>query len=194
MTLQYLDKYRADLLRRWWTSLQPRAEGQERDGAFAMFTRADRAQLRRCADPGEVLLQSAFQRLLLVFGKEPERSTFQSIWADPTALALLAGVLAHVKTDVPDGASFAATLGAKGEGSRPAMSELRFQRLQTSSDEADFYRQMLRAVELAGSKADVVSLANDILAWVWEYRDGHEQQPAKRLKVRWATDYYSAAL
>ncbi|BCL75810.1 type I-E CRISPR-associated protein Cse2/CasB [Jeongeupia sp. HS-3] len=193
MKRQYLDDYQAELIRQWWTSLQPQ-EDAPKGGPFAMFTRADRALLRRCAESGEVLLQSAFQRLYQLLGKPDPDHRFPLLAEDPSALALVAGVLAHVKTDIKTGASFAAFLGAKGESGQPLMSELRFQRLQTCDNEADFYRQAIGAVKLADAAVDVVALADDLLAWIWEYRDGHEQAPAKRLKVRWATDYYGAAL
>lgn len=194
MSLKYLKPAQEKTLRDWWRALQPRAKDAASVGPFVMLGRADSAKLRRCQEPGDVLLESAFHRLAQrMTTQEPGEGT-PRFADDFTAFALVAGVLAHVKDDANNNMSFAFLLGQTGDGDRPLLSELRFQRLQTSVDETDFYRQAIRAVKLLNGRADVVTLANDLLAWVWEYRDGHGTKPKERLKVRWASDYYRAAL
>lgn len=194
----YLNSAQEKILREWWRALQPQEKNSAgdppRSGPFAMLDRADRAKLRRCTDPTGVLLQAAFSRLVQHLSKLEHEKVKPRFSNDPTAFALVAGVLAHVKNDADNGVSFAFLLGHPLEGDRPPLSELRFQRLQTCNDEVDFYRQAIRAVKLLDSRADVVTLANDLLAWVWEYRDGNDTKPRDKLKVRWASDYYRAAL
>jgi CRISPR system Cascade subunit CasB len=73
------------------------------------------------------------------------------------------------------------------------MSELRFQQLQKSPTVDDFYRRVIRAIRLLGKKVNITSLANDIIQWHQEFNKPIGREPAKRLAVRWATDYYTAA-
>jgi CRISPR system Cascade subunit CasB len=192
--LRFLSPAQAEILRDWWYALQPRGENDPpARPEFSMFSRGDRAELRRCTDPDQVLLVGAFMRLAkrmlaLEAGKPVPR--FKD---DASVYALAAGILAHVATDLKDESSFAALLGKPGEGDRPGMSALRFARLQTAFAEADFFQLARRAVHLVGKKADVVQLADELLAWVWEFRGNQPDKPRDRLRVRWATDYFSAA-
>lgn len=174
----------AKTVAQWRQALDPSDE--DRHGPFAMLKRADRAQLRRCAAPEEVLLQSAFHRLL----QELRR---QDLDLRADELALAAGVAAHA-THAP-GKEFARSLGRKNDAGREMMSELRFRQLQTCRDEDSFYRQARRAVDLLGGEVDVGKLAVDLLQWVWEFRAADPAlSPRERLKLRWAADYYHESL
>ncbi|WP_179402697.1 type I-E CRISPR-associated protein Cse2/CasB [Burkholderia guangdongensis] len=168
----------------WRLAMDPTDE--ERRGPFAMLQRADRAQLRRCRAPEDVLLQSAFHRLR----QELERQQLQS---KPDELALAVGVVVHAR-HVPN-KKFAYSLGHKNASGRVAMSELRFRQLQTCRDEDSFFRQARRAVDLLDGEVDVGLLAADLLQWVREFRRPDPALPPdQRLKLRWASDYYHAAL
>lgn len=165
--------------------------------------RGDRARLRRAESPEDIFLTDAFFHFL---SKMPEQ------WQQNKPIltsASIAGALSHVKTDkqtpsklynsketeVPKKtASFAEQLATPSEGkSKAPMSELRFQQLQKSPTTDDFYRRIIRAIGLLGGNVNIVSLANDIIHWhkEFEHQVDH-RQPANRLAVRWATDYFTA--
>jgi len=150
--------------------------------------RGDRARLRRIESSDDILLTGAFSRFL---SKMPE------CWSEPYHLpssALVAAIVAHVK-DHKAGLSFAAQLATPKEGSdKPRMSELRFQQLQKSHDPAEFFRRLLRALRMLDGKVNVLSLANDVLHWMYEYQKGVDRNPQKRLAFCWANDYYRILL
>jgi CRISPR system Cascade subunit CasB len=162
----------AECLRRWWHSLDD--------------NRGDRAQLRRAQSPDDILLTPAFAHFLQVLPKP---------WIEDVPLsdlAMVAAVLARVKTDISDErATLAKSLATPKEGgSKAAMSELRFQQLQKSRTPQDFFTRLCRAIQLLGSRANVVLLTEDILLWLTEFRYGPSSKPQQRLAVRWASDYY----
>jgi len=72
------------------------------------------------------------------------------------------------------------------------MSELRFQQLQKSTSIDDFYRRIIRAIQLLNGQVNILSLANDIIHWHKEFEHQSSASPANRLAVRWATDYFTA--
>ena len=115
--------------------------------------------------------------------------------------AAVAGLLSHVKSDIQipsktelkkdKMASFSELLARPVKGDKAPMSELRFQQLQKSRSTDDFYRLGRRAVHLLDGKVNIPSLANDIIHWFQEFNNQVDREPAKRLAVRWATDYFT---
>lgn len=165
--------------------------------------RGDRARLRRAERPEDLLLTDAFFHFLEAMPDESEQ------WRDNLLVsAAVAGALAHVKQNKQvksrlfkskddnsnkRDASFAEQLATplEGKGKAP-MSELRFQQLQKSKTTEDFYRRILRAIRLLDGNVNIVSLANDIIHWHKEFEHTAAiSQPAKRLAVRWASDYFT---
>lgn len=148
--------------------------------------RGDRARLRRVESPDDLLLTSAFLNFL---AKMPED------WSRPSQLptsALIAAIVAQVKNKV-DLPCFAAQLATPQEGGeKPRMSELRFQQLLKSHDPTEFYRRLLRAVRILDFKVNILSIVDDILHWMHEYRKGVDRNPQQRLAFCWASDYYQA--
>lgn len=172
MYLQKLEQDDCTALLGWWGWL----EGN----------RGDRALLRRVKTPDEVLLTPAFAHFLQ---KMPGR------WSENKAIrlvdaAMVASVISRVKFN-DQKHSFAKTLAFhKDGGNKSAMSELRFQQLQKSRTEDEFFIRTCRALDLINRKTSVISLADDILYWLMEFRYGPASKPADRLAVRWASDYY----
>jgi CRISPR system Cascade subunit CasB len=164
----------SDKLLEWWVWLDD--------------NRGDRARLRRVESPDDVLLTGAFSRFLSVM---PES------WSEPDHLpasALVAAIVAQVK-DKHSGSSFATQLATpKAGGDKPRMSELRFQQLQKSNDPTEFFRRLLRSVRMLDGNVNILSLANDVLHWMYEYRKGVDRNPQDRLAFCWANDYYRALL
>lgn len=174
--------------------------------------RGDRARLRRADSPEDILLTDAFFHFLHRMDKATPN------WSQNVPMltsACMAGALSHVKTDkqTPSKlfgsekkekgkdaeapkkmAGFAEQLATPQEGkSKAPMSELRFQQLQKSPSIDDFYRRIIRAIRLLDGNVNLASLANDIIQWHEEFNKPIGREPAKRLAVRWATDYYTAA-
>lgn len=151
--------------------------------------RGDRAILRRATCPEDVLLTPAFAHFLQ---KMPERWGENQANLPITDAAMVAAVIARIKEPDKTRTFAKALASAKEGGSKAAMSELRFQQLQKSRTEEEFFTRLSRAVDLLGRRVNVLSLADDTLHWLAEYRFGPARKPADRLAVRWASDYYAA--
>jgi len=167
--------------------------------------RGDRARLRRAESPEDILLTDAFFHFLK---KMPQSGHGPDKWRENLLIsASIAGALSLVKADkqshsrihnnkgsdeIKKMASFAEQLATPIEGkSNAPMSELRFQQLQKSTTTDDFYRRIMRAIQLLNGGVNIVSLANDIFHWHKEFTHQSSYSPAHRLAVRWATDYFT---
>lgn len=160
----------------WWLTLQDH--------------RGERAQLRRADTPDDILLTPAFIQFLR---RMPEHwgVDFGEEGIFLRHAALIAAVLAHVK-EHSDQFSFAERLARPREtGGKAVMSELRFQRLQKSRTEDEFFTRIRRAVGLLRGEVNIISLTNDILHWLHEYHFAPADRPERRLAVKWASEYYS---
>ena len=178
-------------VRDWWRSLHPRDQDQDAlPGELRGQGRADRARLRRCMTAEELLSNSStllFARRLIALGGDSK--TFSDESRVYEQLAWVAGALAHVKEDLDDDKTLASHLGKASGGERPAMSELRFKALQATSTTEDYFLQIRRAIQLAGKKADVARLADDL--FVWQLEQGKSASRASSgVKFHWAYDYY----
>ncbi len=193
-----LDDAQRAFVRRWWQALQPRKPDDPiLPRELAEYDRGTRAALRRGANANELLMESSVhllaQRLLALdtqrpkrrFPEEDEGVALAHVW-----IALVAGVLAHVRDDPPDdrNGSLAWRLG-RAAGDPPLMSELRFKRLLKAKGEPDLLRQWRRAVALADGKADVAQLADDLLSWQVE-QSFPPTRASDGIRFRWAYDYY----
>ena len=164
------DSAARDKLLEWWKWLDD--------------NRGDRARLRRVESPDDVLMTSAFSRFLA------ELPDNWSVSGQLPASALVAAIVAQVKENVTS-PSFTAQLATPKEGGdKPRMSELRFQQLQKSNDPTEFYRRLLRAVRMLDGNVNILSLIDNILHWMHEYRMGVDRNPQNRLAFCWASDYY----
>lgn len=160
-----------DHIKEWWKWLHDSAN------------KGARAELRRCESPQAVLTKRAFHRL----------ANKLSYWENQhlIGLATVAGILAVAKNS--EKASFAKLLGEAKEGAdKPIFSEMRFQKLTTSTDANDFYKGLRRAVIQVGEKANPILLADGILHWFKEQDKPEDYQGKKSWKYHWAKDYYSS--
>ncbi|MYN14331.1 type I-E CRISPR-associated protein Cse2/CasB [Pusillimonas sp. TS35] len=198
-----MNDFQVNLVRQWWKALQPPGSAEdtqetENDGAgrtrFSTFGRAARARLRRAPTATELLLEPAVLQLA-----DRLIATGNGAWPlrdEPLGyeyVAWMAGVLAAVKSDASDGKSLAWRLGhASARASEPpAMSELRFRRLQRLDAMPNLLASWRRAVLLAGATADVGVLGADLLDWMAE--NERHVAPSQSVKFRWAHDYYLTA-
>lgn len=145
-----------ETLLKWW---------QELDNA-----RGERAALRRCHETTEVVFNPAFHRLRLGLNQ-----------FNPESLAVIAGVIAHVKSH--DGSTHIAAQMAKSKaGSDSArVSELRFRRLLKIKDRDELLGAMIRIVRLLDGNVNIASLANSIYWW------------NENVRKEWAYKYYETA-
>lgn len=144
----------------WWrTNLSLTAPGNP--GA----ARALAARLRRAVSPVEALSEPAVFSLGKALGLTQE--------GDALNLAMLATTLAHVKEHLPT--RLARRMGGE---ERPALSQLRFQRIlraEAGSELADFVRRALPMVE---HSCNVGQLGVDLLHW------------DEKTRTRWCFDYF----
>ena len=193
----------ANCFRQWWLALQPREVDTQRAemGPFAdQLGRAERAKLRRGRSIDELLggkptvlldryLLDGYRKLIGIRSDADEK-TSQRL---SEGIALAAGVLAHVTTDIGRGAagpSLASLLGQK-IGDRRRMSELRFRNLQEIRALDELLLLATRAVALAGGTADVGRLGKDLILWADEL-ERPPVRPAASIRYQWARDYYLA--
>ena len=144
--------------------------------------KGERARLRRCETPTEAALcKSVFRlRILLPFWNN-----------QPEILATLAGILSHVENHNAS-ASFARQLAQPKEGgSKPLLSEHRFQKLMKSRDWNEFYQSLRRVLQLMHKQANVLSLADGIIRWGREYGKTAELPPGKGLNFFWSNEFFT---
>jgi len=158
-----------DALLSWWKELDT--------------MKGDRAALRHCHNPREVAFTPAFHRLkmrLEPFGSLRPRQMDN--------LAIVAGVLSHVKENKPDEyesnlkRSFAARMARPhlkwSLVKKACVSGPRFRQLLTIEEPDTLYTTMIRLVRLLGGSVDIAGLAQGIYWW------------NKRTKKEWAYAYY----
>ncbi|MDV2482239.1 type I-E CRISPR-associated protein Cse2/CasB [Methanoculleus sp. Wushi-C6] len=143
----------------WWASLD--------------HARGDRAALRRCRSSQEVAFVPAFHRL--------RRNLSAIAPVDAEKLAVVAGILSHVKEN-DYALRFAQQMATSKNGSdRARVSGLRFRRLLKIEDHDDLYGAVVRTIRLLDGSLNIASLADGIYWW------------NERTKNNWAFDYYDKA-
>lgn len=142
---------------RWWQSLKDRP--------------GDRATLRRCHEPIEVVFAPPYHRLWRGLPPEDRRVSRER-------LAALAGVLSWVDTDTPT-VPFAEHL-AKLRGSSPS-AQSRFRRLMVVTTADELQQQVTRVVRLCGGSANIADLALSFRYW------------GDSIKKDWAFSFYAHA-
>lgn len=147
----------------WWAGLKER--------------KGDRARLCRARTLEQIYFIPAYHRLVLTLKGSP--------WSHRERIALVAGVLAHIRTD-ERGTSFPARLARPRDrgGSKPRFSGLRFRRLIQHDRPDEVFEPMIRAALQVGpgarTAADVAGLAKDLYWW------------NDRTRHNWAFAYYEA--
>jgi len=164
----------------WWQALE---EIKLPNGKIKS-NRGERAKLRRCEKPEDILLQSSFYELQQQFPKTPT-----------LALAAVAGLLANIKK--PSEFNFPKQLGQQKEQSGKAVfSELRFQQLLASRDIDELYENLRRAIMQLKGTAHILSLADGVLHWAQEQHDKNkfDERPERRFQFTWAKAYFCEVL
>ncbi|MDW7725511.1 MAG: type I-E CRISPR-associated protein Cse2/CasB [Candidatus Methanoperedens sp.] len=148
-----------DVLMEWWKGLDD--------------FRGDRAALRRCHNPTEVAFNPAFHRLRMRFK--------QFGYVNQESLALIAGILSHVKRN--NDVHIAAQMATPKSGSNTAcVSGLRFRRILKVQDNADLFEPLIRIVHMLDGNVNIPILANSIYWWNSDFT-----------RKDWAFAYYEKA-
>lgn len=146
----------------WWRNLNPK--GSPQSGSH----RAALARIRRAATPVEVMLVPEALRLVTLLPKNRNR------------VAMLAGILAHVRESDERRVARAVGRTALDEDRTALLSEGRFRRLlQTPGGE--LMEPMRRLVRMMKGTVNVSDLASVVLYW------------GDDVKKRWIFDYYAVS-
>lgn len=182
----------------WWNALQENpsiSTSHLSPELHATLGRAARAQIRRCTNIDELLQQPAvllFARRLLQLNAEGNRIQDEAAYYE--RLAWITGVLVVVKTHLDEDKSLALDLGkSKTSNESARMSELRFQSMIRCTNMHLLLRHWRQAVQLNENKANVVRLADDLLAWQLDLTNqlkSHYSQGSRGIRFRWSCDYY----
>lgn len=123
--------------------------------------KGSRAVLRRAATVTAITLTPAYQHLFCRL----QQAGWKEAWPGQNdRLAVLAGLLAHVKEDSE--LALAQSMSAHDEGGdRPLVSELRFLRLLEAPDLDALFTGLRRALPLMKGKVNVLALAQDLINW-----------------------------
>ncbi|ACI50222.1 CRISPR-associated protein, Cse2 family [Gluconacetobacter diazotrophicus PA1 5] len=166
----------AEKARNWWRELQPDPGGRPGD-------RGTLARLRRCASIVDALFEPAVQTLARRCGARRE--------GELARVALVAAVLAHVRSDNP--AQFVARQIGPTDMAKVATAlckPVRFRRLLDASEFDECLTAFRRLVTLAGRTVNVADLARSVLAWprtgMWD------DMAAEKIRVRWVYEYWNA--
>ncbi len=173
--------------------------------------RGDRAALRKCASPADVVFVPAYHALFQDMAEVGKAAveTGETSWTWPglehrlrERLPAIAGLIALVKDEEPrtkeeesaaspeeDDTEKAITrrnlpqqMGSeRTSGAGPVVSGLRFRRLLKCQTLEELYPMLRRTLPLLNNRADLYSLANDVLYW------------SEDVRKQWAYDYYEAA-
>ncbi|PCK01708.1 MAG: type I-E CRISPR-associated protein Cse2/CasB [Alteromonadaceae bacterium] len=173
MTYWKLSDDERDKLKSWWVWLDDNC--------------GDRAILRRASSPDDILLSEAFSKFI----KQMPATWLSGERIQYTDASMIAAVVARIKVH-NEKQSFAKSLAVpSGDKSNHPLSELRFSQLQKSRSEQEFFTRICRAIQLIGGKVNIISITEDMLQWLLEFRQGQARKPQQRLAVRWANDYYA---
>lgn len=172
---------------RWWQSMNLPPDQLKANGIVPAPT-AYKSQLKRCESLDAAMLTEGFRALWLIL---PEHVTSGDSAQRIECWACIAAVLAHVKTDSAN--KLAQAAGAKTDGDKSVVSELRFAQLQNAKTPEYFLRRLRRIVQQLKGAVSVVKLAIDIEQWFAEHNQLRPRSADKRISVQWAMDYYRAA-
>ncbi len=183
------------ILRKWHASLSD--------------NRGDRAALRKCATPANVVFVPAYHALfhdIADLRKAADQAgETTGGWQSPERLLLdrlpvIAGLVALVDADERRASKEESATNSgetrddqpmtkrnlpkqmgteRSSGGGPVVSDLRFRRLLKCQTPEDLYPMLRKVIRLLSNRADVYSLANDVLYW------------GEEVRKQWAYDYYA---
>lgn len=169
----------------WWKDLS----GMKKDSEGVLKKvdagrTGERAELRRCKSPEQAMLCKGYHRL---------RSKFQGDFVNQEALALIAGLCSHIRTNDPV-KDFPVLLATpEKEKTTPPLSESRFQKIVTSRTASEFYTGLRRALQIVDNKGNIPSIARGVLMW-YKNRNNPAINIQETMMFQWSKTYYDEIL
>lgn len=118
-----------------------------------------RAELRHCKSLYDVYFATPYQSLRYELKHHTK-------YVHDEEIALIAGVLSHVDSDVPKKKFPEYIAQKKANKKEPIVSELRFRKLMSITDDNDrLFRSIIRILSMTEHKAPIVSLATGLYWW-----------------------------
>jgi CRISPR system Cascade subunit CasB len=147
----------------------------------------ERAELRRCAEPQQVLMCKGFHRLKLQFKETDFKFDYQE------SLAAIAGLCSHIKNSESN-LSFPALLATpEKDKTSPPLSEQRFQKLVTSRTPEDFYTNLRRSIQIVKNKGNIYSITDGVFTWYKNLKNP-SANVRDTLLFQWSNDYFDIIL
>ena len=172
----------------WWKDLTGNRVDQDGSQKKVDAGRnGDRAELRRCSEPQQVLMCKGFHRLRLLIGGDLSNEK-------TLALGAVAGLCSHIKT-LETKISFPAMLATPTEKEKtsPPLSELRFQKIVKSRTPEDLYTNLRRAINILKNKGNITSITNGVFLW-YKNRNNPAVNIQDTLLFQWSNDYFNTIL
>ena len=174
---------RAEAAYRWWNTLQP----QQHERGTTPGDRATLARLRRSGSPLELAVEPATADLFHKLKFDSANPTERRIDQEITTTAVLAGVLAHIRTSARAERDWLARAMGGKRGDRAVVSAIRMKRFMAAREPEDVLRQFQRILAMLGDTADVRNVAENVLAWLDPSAAGD------RARTRFAFAYHGTA-
>ena len=150
------DSPESEALIAWWQKLD--------------VNRGERAELRRCGTPTEVVFTPAYHRL--------RHAVIRYGAVNDDNLAAIAGLVARVKINAVESTIAELMASGKGESAKARVSGLRFRRLLKVKDQEELFPALGRVIALLGGAINLQSIAQSVYFW------------NDRTRKQWAFDYY----
>lgn len=169
----------------WWKDLS--GNKKDSDGVLIKVDSGrtgERAELRRCKSPEQVMLCKGFHRL---------RAEVNDDTVNQVALAMIAGICSHIRTNDPSNEFPVLLATPEKEKSTPPLSESRFQKIVTSRTPNEFYTGLRRAIQIVNNKGNIPSIVKGVVLWC-----RHKNYPATNMQdtmqFTWSRAYYDVIL
>ncbi len=166
----------AHIISEWWKECIEDERDEEPDQKARKNWKGDSAALRRARTPNEVVFVPAYHDLY-------HKLINADVNVGRESIAIVAGILSHVKKNSGTENAFPTEMGSSKEGSKDKakVSSLRFRRLLAEKDSHKMYPMMIRLIRLMKGHVNLVDLANDVYWW------------NEKTRKDWAYEYYAAA-
>ncbi|OEY65568.1 type I-E CRISPR-associated protein Cse2/CasB [Marinobacter sp. X15-166B] len=186
LTIRHNDAIKSAVLR-WWQGMMLSAD-ELKAKHIPPAPSGLKARLKRCESIDAAMLSEGFRSLWFSL---PTELTDNARPADMERWATIAAALVYVQQSSEVRLAMAA--GARGNGDKSVVSELRFAQLQSAKTPDEFLRRLRRILLQLKGQVAVLALAQDIEQWFVEQHLYRPRKAENRIAVQWAMDYYRAA-
>jgi len=169
----------------WWkelTGMQKDSDGNLKKTDSGRTS--ERAELRRCKSPEQVMAFRGYHRL---------RAHLNDETINPEALALIAGLCSHIRTNDPANEFPVLLAKPKNDKTTSPLSESRFKKLITCRTASEFYTGLRRALQLLDNVGNIPSITRGILLW-YRSKNNMVLNIQDSMLFQWSKDYYETAL